>query len=160
MNSTSEHGARGYDGLLAPTTFEASKQPTSISSIGAVTVADGNRRGYRNVDAILDRQPGAPEGRVRLPARRWSRRSRQAHGEDTSSTMLLLDHADNCASGHPGRPCMSWRRRSPGRRRRGRPGARSAAVEQDPRRRWCEGNYDISGKMDMPAIQVEGKPAR
>ena len=76
----------------------------------AVTVADDNRSRRRACEAILD--AAWQQGRLHYHGEPLEQaRARHADGGTGGGPILLLDHADNCASGATQDTCTSCARR-------------------------------------------------
>lgn len=154
------------DGLLAASAFGGFQQADiHDAGVSAVVVADGDlRRAREACDRILDvawerREDfiyrGEPLDTALARARRMA--------DEMGGPILLLDHADNCASGANQDTMFVLREAL-------RQGMTDIAVgpTRDPEavQRMIDAGVgatvtlDVGGKMDMPAIGLKGEPLR
>lgn len=152
------------NGLLAATAF-GGFQMADIHDAGVsvVTVADGNKAAARSAcDAILDVAWAQKEDFI-YRGRPLAQAIAQAKqmGEQTGGPILLLDHADNCASGSTQDTMYVLKEAL----RQGLSGIAVAPI-RDPEAvaRMVEAGVGatitlpVGGKMDMPAIGRKGEP--
>ena len=152
------------DGLLAATAFGGFQQADiHDAGISVVTVADGNReQAQRACDAILDVAWTLKEEFIYQgePLEQVLARARQM-AEDTGGPILLLDHADNCASGATQDTMYVLREAL----RMGLTGIGVGPV-RDPQAVaemvkagvGARVTLKVGGRMDMPAIKRKGEP--
>ena len=151
-------------GLLAATAF-GGFQMADIHDAGVsvVTVSDGNQAAARSAcDAILDVAWAQKEDFIYRgrPLREAIAEARHL-GEQSGGPILLLDHADNCASGSTQDTMYVLREAL----RQGLSGIAVAPI-RDPEAvaRMVEAGVGakvtlpVGGKMDMPAIGRKGEP--
>jgi microcystin degradation protein MlrC len=151
-------------GLLAATAFGGFQQADiHDAGISVVTVADGDRaKAEAECNAILDVAWARKEAFIYRgePLEQAIARARRMH-EESGGPILLLDHADNCASG-ANQDTMYVLREA---LRRGLTGIAVGPV-RDPEAvaKMIEAGVgarvtlDVGGKIDMPAIGRKGEP--
>ncbi len=152
------------DGLLAATAFGGFQQADiHDAGLSVVAVADGDsKRAHDACDAILDvawRQKEAFIYRGEPLEQAIARAKTMA--ERSGGPILLLDHADNCASGATQDTMYVLKEAL----RQGLTGIAVGPI-RDPEAvcRMIEAGVgakvtlEVGGKMDMPAIQAKGEP--
>lgn len=156
--------AAEHKGLLAATAF-GGFQMADIHDAGlsVVTVSDGNQAAARSAcDAILDVAWAQKEDFIYRGRPLSDAISEARHlGEQSGGPILLLDHADNCASGSTQDTMYVLREAL----RQGLSGIAVAPIrDAEAVARMVEAGIGakvtlpVGGKMDMPAIRRKGEP--